>query len=58
MKVKIGMNKSLLLFLFFVFHTFYVFAQKLSVSSFEVSQGDILARTTTIAMIQTTSTVH
>ena len=45
MQVKIGMNKSLLLFLFFVLHTFNIFAQKLSVSSFEVSQGDILART-------------
>ena len=53
MKVKIGMNKSLLLFLFFVFHTFYVFAQKLSVSSFEVSQGDILARTTTTCRYDT-----
>ena len=47
------MNKSLLLFLFFVFHTFYVFAQKLSVSSFEVSQGDILARTTTTCRYDT-----
>ena len=45
MQVKIGMNKTLFLFLFFVLHTFNIFAQKLSVSSFEVSQGDILART-------------
>ena len=53
MQVKIGMNKPLLLFLFFVFHTFDVFAQKLSVSSFEVSQGDILARTTTTCRYDT-----
>ena len=42
--VKINMRKSLLLLLF-VLQVIVVWAQKLTVSSFEVSQGDILART-------------
>ena len=45
MQVKIGMNKSLLLFLFFVLHAFKICAQELTVKSFKVSDGDILART-------------
>ena len=44
MLVKINMRKSLLLLLF-VLQAIVVWAQKLTVSSFEVSQGDILART-------------
>ena len=44
MLVKINMRKSLLLLLF-VLQTIVVWGQKLTVSSFEVSQGDILART-------------
>ena len=39
------MKKSLLLFLLLMLLTITACAQKLSVSSFEVSQGDILART-------------
>ena len=45
MQVKIGMNKSLLLFLFFALHAFKICAQELTVKSFKVSDGDILART-------------
>ena len=44
MLVKINMRKSLILLLF-VLQSIVVWAQKLTVSSFEVSQGDILART-------------
>ena len=39
------MKKSLLLFLLLMLLSITAYAQKLSVSSFEVSQGDILART-------------
>ena len=45
MQVKIGMNKTLFLFLFFVLHVFEICAQELTVKSFKVSDGDILART-------------
>ena len=39
------MNKTLLLFLFFVLHAFEICAQELAVKFFKVSDGDILART-------------
>ena len=39
------MNKTLLLFLFFVLHVFDICAQELAVKFFKVSDGDILART-------------
>ena len=39
------MNKTLFLFLFFVLHVFEICAQELTVKSFKVSDGDILART-------------
>ena len=39
------MNKTLLLFLFFVLHAFEICAQELVVKFFKVSSGDILART-------------
>ena len=45
MQVKIGMNKSLLLFLFFVLHTFEICAQELTVKSFKLAENDISAQT-------------
>ena len=45
MQVKIGMNKSLLLFLFFAFHTFEICAQELMVKSFKLAENDISAQT-------------
>ena len=45
MQVKIGINKSLLLFLFFVFHVFEIWAQELTVKSFKLAESDISAQT-------------
>ena len=45
MQVKIGMNKSLLLFLFFVLHVFEICAQELTVKSFKLAENDISAQT-------------
>ena len=45
MQVKIGMNKSLLLFLFFVLHVFEICAQELTVKSFKLAESDISAQT-------------
>ena len=45
MQVKIGMNKSLLLFLFFVLHVFGICAQELTVKSFKLAENDISAQT-------------
>ena len=45
MQVKIGMNKSLFLFLFFVFHVFEICAQELTVKSFSLEENDISAQT-------------
>ena len=45
MQVKIGMNKSLLLFLFFVLHVFDICAQELMVKSFKLAENDISAQT-------------
>ena len=45
MQVKIGMNKSLLLFLFFVLHTCEICAQELTVKSFKLAENDISAQT-------------
>ena len=39
------MNKSLLLFLFFVLHTFEICAQELTVKSFKLAENDISAQT-------------
>ena len=44
MQVKIGMNKTLLLFLFFVLHAFDICAQELMVKSFNVAENDISAQ--------------
>ena len=41
----IKMNKSLLLFLFFVLHTCEICAQELTVKSFELAENDISAQT-------------
>ena len=45
MQVKIGMNKPLFLFLFFVLHTFEICAQELTVKSFKLAENDISAQT-------------
>ena len=45
MQVKIGINKSLLLFLFFVLHVFEIWAQELTVKSFKLAESDISAQT-------------
>ena len=45
MQVKIGMNKSLFLFLFFVLHTCEICAQELTVKSFKLAENDISAQT-------------
>ena len=45
MQVKIGMNKPLLLFLFFVLHVFEICAQELTVKSFKLAENDISAQT-------------
>ena len=45
MQVKIGMNKSLLLILFFVLHVFEICAQELMVKSFKLAENDISAQT-------------
>ena len=45
MQVKIGMNKSLLLFLYFVLHAFNICAQELTVKSFKLAENDISAQT-------------
>ena len=45
MQVKIGMNKSLLLFLFFVLYTFEICAQELTVKSVKLAENDISAQT-------------
>ena len=45
MQVKIGMNKSLFLFLFFVLHVFGICAQELTVKSFKLAENDISAQT-------------
>ena len=45
MQVKIGMNKSLLLLLFFVLHVFEICAQELTVKSFKLAENDISAQT-------------
>ena len=45
MQVKIGINKSLLLFLFFVLHVFEICAQELTVKSFKLAESDISAQT-------------
>ena len=45
MQVKIGMNKTLLLFLFFVLHVFGICAQELTVKSFKLAENDISAQT-------------
>ena len=45
MQVKIGINKSLFLFLFFVLHTFEICAQELTVKSFKLAENDISAQT-------------
>ena len=45
MQVKIEMNKSLLLFLFFVLHVFGICAQELTVKSFKLAENDISAQT-------------
>ena len=45
MQVKIGMNKSLFLFLFFVLHVFEICAQELTVKSFKLAENDISAQT-------------
>ena len=45
MQVKIGMNKPLLLFLFFVLHVFEICAQELTVKSFMLAENDISAQT-------------
>ena len=45
MQVKIGINKSLLLFLFFGLHTFEICAQELTVKSFKLAENDISAQT-------------
>ena len=45
MQVKIGMNKSLFLFLFFVIHVFGICAQELMVKSFKLAENDISAQT-------------
>ena len=45
MQVKIGMNKSLLLFLLFVLHVFDICAQELTVKSFKLAENDISAQT-------------
>ena len=45
MQVKIGMNKSLCLFLFFVLHVFEICAQELTVKSFKLVENDISAQT-------------
>ena len=45
MQVKIGMNKSLFLFLFFVLHVFDICAQELTVKSFKLAENDISAQT-------------
>ena len=45
MLVKIGMNKSLLLLLFFVLHVFEICAQELTVKSFKLAENDISAQT-------------
>ena len=44
-QVKIGMNKSLFLFLFFVLHVFEICAQELMVKSFKLAENDISAQT-------------
>ena len=45
MQVKIGMNKSLLLFLFFVLHVLEICAQELTVKSFKLAENDISVQT-------------
>ena len=45
MQVKIGMNKPLFLFLFFVLHVFEICAQELTVKSFKLAENDISAQT-------------
>ena len=45
MQVKIGMNKTLFLFLFFVLHVFGICAQELTVKSFKLAENDISAQT-------------
>ena len=45
MQVKIEINKSLLLFLFFVLHVFEICAQELTVKSFKLAESDISAQT-------------
>ena len=45
MQVKIEMNKSLFLFLFFVLHVFEICAQELTVKSFKLAENDISAQT-------------
>ena len=45
MQVKIGMNKYLFLFLFFVLHVFEICAQELTVKSFKLAENDISAQT-------------
>ena len=45
MQVKIGMNKPLFLFLFFVLHTCEICAQELTVKSFKLAENDISAQT-------------
>ena len=45
MQVKIGMNKPLFLFLFFVLHVFGICAQELTVKSFKLAENDISAQT-------------
>ena len=44
MQVKIGMNKTLFLFLFFVLHVFGICAQELTVKSFKLAENDISPR--------------